>query len=215
MLTLTCCQDHILTENIWFVCSETSYNGDERRCYRCGTNDQTTKTEDRATQPMEGGGWVSQFKQIDDNQDDDTMVMIWAVGRHNSIIVNRHMSHRTAKVPLLDHLKVNSVAGKPAANPLCLCLFFYLSLSLSSSLSLLIAIAKCWSILLPLCQLHLTRLARKPAGNLLRCNPIPESLHNTCYEHPVYCIFNEITFQEVRCNIYRFLRRRLPRGRFW
>ena len=28
MLTLTCCQDHILTENIWFVCSETSYSGD-------------------------------------------------------------------------------------------------------------------------------------------------------------------------------------------
>ena len=23
MLTLTCCQDHILTEDIWFVCSET------------------------------------------------------------------------------------------------------------------------------------------------------------------------------------------------
>ena len=37
MLTLTCCQDHILTENIWFVCSETSYSGYERRCYRCGT----------------------------------------------------------------------------------------------------------------------------------------------------------------------------------
>ena len=33
MLTLTCCQDHILTENIWFVCSETSYSGVERRCY--------------------------------------------------------------------------------------------------------------------------------------------------------------------------------------
>ena len=51
MLTLTCCQDHILLENIWFVCSETSYSGDERRCYRCGTTDRTT--EDRATQPME------------------------------------------------------------------------------------------------------------------------------------------------------------------
>ena len=43
MLTLTCCQDHILTENIWFVCSETSYSGYERRCYRCGTNKQTTE----------------------------------------------------------------------------------------------------------------------------------------------------------------------------
>ena len=42
-LTLTCCQDHILTENIWFVLSETSYCGDERRCYRCGTNERTTE----------------------------------------------------------------------------------------------------------------------------------------------------------------------------
>ena len=40
MLTLTCCQDHILTENIWFVCSETSHSGDEKKCYRCGTNEQ-------------------------------------------------------------------------------------------------------------------------------------------------------------------------------
>ena len=63
MLTLTCCPDHILTENIWFVCSETSYSGDERRCYRCGTNEQTTtNSEDRATQPMEAGGWVSQWR---------------------------------------------------------------------------------------------------------------------------------------------------------
>ena len=45
MLTLKCCQDHILTENIWFVWSETSYSGDERRCYRCGTTKQTVKIE--------------------------------------------------------------------------------------------------------------------------------------------------------------------------
>ena len=47
MLTLKCCQDHILTENIWFVWSETSYSGDERRCYRCGTNNnqRTVKIE--------------------------------------------------------------------------------------------------------------------------------------------------------------------------
>ena len=63
MLTLTCCQDHILTENIWFVCSETSYSGDERRCHRCGTTDRPI-TEDRATQPMEAGGWVSQKQLI-------------------------------------------------------------------------------------------------------------------------------------------------------
>ena len=45
MVTLTCCQDHILTENIWFVWSETSYSGDERRCYRCGTTKRTLKIE--------------------------------------------------------------------------------------------------------------------------------------------------------------------------
>ena len=51
-----CCQDHILTENIWFVCSETSYSGDERRCHGCGTSKRRRTTEDRATQPMEAGG---------------------------------------------------------------------------------------------------------------------------------------------------------------
>ena len=62
MLTLTCCQDLILTENIWFVCLETSYSRNERRCHRCGTTERTTTiTEDRATQPMEAGGWVSQL----------------------------------------------------------------------------------------------------------------------------------------------------------
>ena len=56
MLTLTCCQDHILTENIWFVCSETSHvkiRGDVTDA------EQTTGrpiTEDRASQPMEAGG---------------------------------------------------------------------------------------------------------------------------------------------------------------
>ena len=44
------------TENIWFVCSETSYGGDERRCYQCGTNDRQPNIEDRDTQPMEAGG---------------------------------------------------------------------------------------------------------------------------------------------------------------
>ena len=40
MLTLTRCQDHILTENIWFVWSKTSYSGDKRRCHYAGrTND--------------------------------------------------------------------------------------------------------------------------------------------------------------------------------
>ena len=55
-MTMTCCQDHILTENIWFVWSKTSYSGDERRCHGCGTTEQRTISEDRATQPMEAGG---------------------------------------------------------------------------------------------------------------------------------------------------------------
>ena len=37
MMMLKWCKDHILTENIWFVWSETSYSGDERRCHGCGT----------------------------------------------------------------------------------------------------------------------------------------------------------------------------------
>ena len=55
-MTLTCSQDHILTENVWFVWSKTSYSGDERRCDGCGT--MTTNIEDRATQPiaMDAGG---------------------------------------------------------------------------------------------------------------------------------------------------------------
>ena len=56
-MTLTCCQDHILTENIWFVWSETSYSGDERRCDGCGTT--MTNIEDRATQPI--GSWRLSF----------------------------------------------------------------------------------------------------------------------------------------------------------
>ena len=48
-------------EYIWFVCSETSYSGEERICYRCRTNNEEPITEDRATQPMEAGGWVSQM----------------------------------------------------------------------------------------------------------------------------------------------------------
>ena len=46
-MTLTCCQDHILTENIWFVSLETSYSGDKRRCYWCGMGDQTNKQQSK------------------------------------------------------------------------------------------------------------------------------------------------------------------------
>ena len=63
---LTHCQDHILTENIWFVWSRTSYSGDKWRCYRCGTDEQTTNDErrtreDRATQP--NGCWMAEFRK--------------------------------------------------------------------------------------------------------------------------------------------------------
>ena len=62
MLTLTCCQDHILTENLWFVWSKTSYSGDERRCHQAGqTNDKRTR-EDRATQPL--GCWKAEFRNF-------------------------------------------------------------------------------------------------------------------------------------------------------
>ena len=63
-MALTCCQDHILTENIWFVWSETSYSGDKMRCYNAGRTDKRRTTEDRATQPLEAGDWVSQITMI-------------------------------------------------------------------------------------------------------------------------------------------------------
>ena len=44
-MTMTCCQDHILTENIWFVWSETSYSGDKRRCYNAGRTNEQLKIE--------------------------------------------------------------------------------------------------------------------------------------------------------------------------
>ena len=42
-MLLTHCQDHILTENIWFVWSRTSYRGDKGRCHRCGTDGRTNE----------------------------------------------------------------------------------------------------------------------------------------------------------------------------
>ena len=58
MLTLTCCQNHILTGNIWFVWYETSYSGDERRCHGCGTTNWPNN------KVMESGGWFSQFEDL-------------------------------------------------------------------------------------------------------------------------------------------------------
>ena len=49
---MTRCQDHISTENIWFVWSKTSYSGDKWRCHGCRTYGRTNK-EDSATQPMD------------------------------------------------------------------------------------------------------------------------------------------------------------------
>ena len=50
-MLLAHCQDHILTENIWFVWSRTSYSGDK------WITDKQTR-EDSATQPMDAG-WLS------------------------------------------------------------------------------------------------------------------------------------------------------------
>ena len=41
MMTLSCCQDHFITENIWFVWSQTSYSGDKWKYYWCGMDGQT------------------------------------------------------------------------------------------------------------------------------------------------------------------------------
>ena len=48
---------------MWFVWSKTSYSGDNRRCHYAGRRGQQT-TEDRANQPMEAGGWVSQLSDF-------------------------------------------------------------------------------------------------------------------------------------------------------
>ena len=56
ILSLTCCQDHILTENIWFVWSKTSYSDIVEISGYVSMRDKQTNSEDRATQPMEAGG---------------------------------------------------------------------------------------------------------------------------------------------------------------
>ena len=72
---------------------------------------------------------------------------------------------------------------------------------MSLSLSFLIAIAKCWSILLALCQLHLSRVG-KPAGN-----PQMQSHSARVYTTPVMRLQLGIAFsissQRWDCNIYR------------
>ena len=52
-VTLTFCQYHILTENIWFVWSK--HHIVEMRGGVTDAGRRTTITEDRATQPMEAG----------------------------------------------------------------------------------------------------------------------------------------------------------------
>ena len=59
MMMMTRCQDHILTENIWFGWSRTSYSWDKWRCNRCGTDERTR--EDRATQPMDS--WKAESRK--------------------------------------------------------------------------------------------------------------------------------------------------------
>ena len=57
------CQDHILTENMWFVWSKTSYSGDKRRFHQEG---RTTRN--------------------DDKQGKIVLLSLWAVGRLNFAI---------------------------------------------------------------------------------------------------------------------------------
>ena len=57
MLTLTCCQDHILTEIYGLYARKhhiVEMRGDVTDAGRTTNNERTT--EDRATQPMEAGG---------------------------------------------------------------------------------------------------------------------------------------------------------------
>ena len=52
-MMLTCCQDHILTENIWFYCLKhriVEIRGDVTM------RDKRQTSEDGATQPMDAGG---------------------------------------------------------------------------------------------------------------------------------------------------------------
>ena len=66
-MMLTHCQDYILTENIRFVWSKRSYCGDfiSERGNVDMQDDNRRTSEDRATQPMDAGGIVSQCLQID------------------------------------------------------------------------------------------------------------------------------------------------------
>ena len=64
-MMMTRCQDHISTENIWFVWSKTSYSGDKWRCNGCGTNDEQTR-EDRALSQWAPGRLSEQFRLIDE-----------------------------------------------------------------------------------------------------------------------------------------------------
>ena len=61
MMTMTWCQDLIITENVWFAWSNSSYSGDKWRCHRCGTNDERTR-EDSATQPMDS--WKAESRNF-------------------------------------------------------------------------------------------------------------------------------------------------------
>ena len=57
-MMLTCCQDHIFTENIWFYCLKhriVEIRGDVTM------RDKRQTSEDGATQPMDAVGWVSQW----------------------------------------------------------------------------------------------------------------------------------------------------------
>ena len=109
MLTLTCCQDHILTENIWFVWSQTSYSGDKWTSYECGTDDKQTNkqttSKDKATQLL-----ICISLRL-------AILLFWALIRSRLIVFfNRLFGNDESTCPFFDGLPVVP-AKKNASGP--------------------------------------------------------------------------------------------------
>ena len=94
MLTLTCCQDHILTENIWFVWSKTSNCGNKWRCYRCGTNEQTLKIELLSQWKLEAEfrKKMAETEKYGLENHGNTFVNIWEIN-HRSQVTSGIITH--------------------------------------------------------------------------------------------------------------------------
>ena len=62
--TTTYFQDHILTENIKFVWSKTSYSGDKTGCHQAGRTNQPN--EKGKIEPL--GSWKAEFRNMLENK---------------------------------------------------------------------------------------------------------------------------------------------------